>query len=154
MPYIKPENRSKFDQTVDWMALECINIEHLHDILFVFCKNSVKPSYNNYKNFIGELRQCAAEIERRKLVSQKCCKFEVFPKRKPNLQTILAIAKLMIDLDVKADGDLNYILFKFCKYHIVARKKFCRMLRKLAKEIEKDLLAPYEDEKIAENGDV
>lgn len=37
----------------------------LNYILYAFCKNFVKPSYNNYKNFCGELRQCATEIERR-----------------------------------------------------------------------------------------
>jgi len=50
MPYIKPENRPKFDKIVDGMASGYINIESLHDILFVFCRISVKPSYNNYKN--------------------------------------------------------------------------------------------------------
>jgi len=64
------------------------------------------------------------------------------------------IVRLMIDSDVKADGDLNYVLFKFCKYHISARKNFCRMLRKFAREVEEELLAPYEDKKIEENGDV
>lgn len=37
----------------------------LNYILYKFCKRNVKPSYNNYKNFIGELRQCATEIERK-----------------------------------------------------------------------------------------
>jgi hypothetical protein len=59
---------------------------------------------------------------------------------------------------VLANGDLNYVLFKFCKYHVQSSynnyKNFCGELRQCATEIERRLLAPYEDEKIKENGDV
>ena len=59
---------------------------------------------------------------------------------------------------VKADGDLNFILYKYCKYHIKPSynniKNFCGELRQCATEIERRLLGPYEDEKIEENGDV
>ena len=37
----------------------------LNYVLYAFCLRTVEPSYNNYKNFCGELRQCATEIERR-----------------------------------------------------------------------------------------
>jgi hypothetical protein len=59
---------------------------------------------------------------------------------------------------LKADGDLNYLLFKLCKesvepsYHNL--KNFCGELRQCATEIERRLLGPYEDQKILENGDV
>lgn len=59
---------------------------------------------------------------------------------------------------VAADGDLNYILFKYCAYHVVPSynnyKNFIGELRQCATEIERRILAPYEDKKIQENGDV
>ena len=59
---------------------------------------------------------------------------------------------------VKANGDLNYILFAFCKRYIKPGynnyKNFCAELRQCATEIERKILAPYEDLKIKENGDV
>ncbi len=66
MPYIKKEKRPEMDEIVDLMKSKGVKADgDLNYILFKLCKDSVKPSYNNYKNFIGELRQCAAEIERR-----------------------------------------------------------------------------------------
>lgn len=60
--------------------------------------------------------------------------------------------------DVKADGDLNYILFAFCKRSITPSytdyKNFCAELRQCATEIERRLLNSYEDRKILENGDI
>jgi len=68
------------------------------------------------------------------------------------------IVKLMVEEDVKANGDLNYILFKFCKYFVSPGyndyKNFIGELRQCATEIERRLLAPYEDTKREENGDV
>lgn len=65
---------------------------------------------------------------------------------------------MMISADVVANGDLNYILFKFCKYQVEPSynnyKNFCGELRQCATEIERKILAPYEDLKIIENGDV
>ena len=59
---------------------------------------------------------------------------------------------------IKANGDLNYVLYAFCKRHISPSynnyKNFCGELRQCATEIERRILGPYEDEKIAENGDV
>jgi hypothetical protein len=66
MPYIKPEHRKDMDEIVDLMAKKPVHVDgDLNYILFKFCKYHVKPSYNNYKNFCGELHQCATEIERR-----------------------------------------------------------------------------------------
>lgn len=36
----------------------------LNYVLYKYCKTYIKPSYNNYKNFIGELEECVAEIRR------------------------------------------------------------------------------------------
>jgi hypothetical protein len=68
MPYIKEERRHDMDEVVDLMAELGVKADgDLNYILYAFCKRHVKPSYNNYKNFCGELRQCATEIERRLL---------------------------------------------------------------------------------------
>ncbi len=68
------------------------------------------------------------------------------------------VVRAMLDGEVCADGDLNYILFKFCRYHVVPGynnyKNFCGELRQCATEIERRILGPYEDSKIVENGDV
>lgn len=66
MPYIPKDKREVMDKVVETMYM--MNTEadgRLNYVLFALCKRYVKPSYNNYKNFCGELRQCATEIERR-----------------------------------------------------------------------------------------
>ncbi|WP_425391772.1 DUF6899 family protein [Ekhidna sp.] len=66
MPYIKKEKRAKLDAIVEQMHEANIMANgDLNYLLYAFCKRHVSPSYNNYKNFIGELNQCATEIERR-----------------------------------------------------------------------------------------
>lgn len=68
MPYIKGSKRIIANEVVDVMANANIQVDgDLNYVLFAFCKRHIKPSYNNYKNFCGELRQCATEIERRLL---------------------------------------------------------------------------------------
>jgi len=66
MPYIEQIDRIKCDKIVD----ELIDAQiapngQLNYILFKYCKFIVGPSYNNYKNFIGELNETVAEIRRR-----------------------------------------------------------------------------------------
>jgi len=39
----------------------------LNYVLFALCKRSVIPGYKNYRDFIGELNESAAEIRRRLL---------------------------------------------------------------------------------------
>jgi hypothetical protein len=76
-------------------------------------------------------------------------------EKRPMMDTVV---ELMRALDVKADGDLNYILYKYCKYYIKPSynnyKNFCGELTECAVEIRRQLLAPYEDTKREENGDV
>lgn len=68
------------------------------------------------------------------------------------------IVDLMVKKGVKANGDLNYVLFKFAKYHITPSynnyKNFCGELQECAVEIRRQILAKYENTKIKENGDV
>lgn len=68
MPYVNKADRPRLDDVVEQMYLMDVEASgDLNYILFAFCRRHVKPSYNNYKNFCGELRQCATEIERRLL---------------------------------------------------------------------------------------
>ena len=65
MPYIKQQRRREVAIVLDTMDKAKIKADgDLNYILFSYCKYSIEPSYNNYKNFCGELRQCATEIER------------------------------------------------------------------------------------------
>lgn len=68
------------------------------------------------------------------------------------------VIDVMCDVDVKANGDLNYILYTFCKRHIPLNynsiKNYCGELRQCATEIERRILASYEDEKKRTNGDI
>jgi len=64
----------------------------------------------------------------------------------------------MKENDVEASGDLNYILFAYCKRYIVPSynnyKNFCGELCQCATEIERRLLGPYEEKQRKKNGDV
>lgn len=76
-------------------------------------------------------------------------------ERRPELDKVV---KSMIDANVVADGDLNYILFKFCRYNVKesynSYKNYIGELHEAAAEIRRRILAPYEDKKIEENQDV
>ncbi len=68
MPYIKPEARPDMDEIVALMKAKGVKANgDLNYILFKLCKETVQPSYNNYKNFIAELTETTAEIRRRLL---------------------------------------------------------------------------------------
>ena len=70
MPYIKKNRRNVVDDVIYFMKQVNIRADgDLNYMLYKYCKEMVDPSYNNYKNFCGELRQCATEIERRLLAS-------------------------------------------------------------------------------------
>jgi len=65
MPYIKPERRAELDKLVDQLALTLHYDGDLNYVLFALCRRGIKPSYNNYKNFLGEITESAEEIRRR-----------------------------------------------------------------------------------------
>ena len=68
MPYITQNLRPSMNTVVDQMVRAGVQVDgDLNYILFKYCKNHVKPSYNNYKNFMGELNEAAEEIRRRLL---------------------------------------------------------------------------------------
>lgn len=72
MPYIEKNRRIDMDKVVALMNDFDIKANgDLNYVLYAFCLRHVKPSYNNYKNFCGELRQCATEIERRLLAAHE-----------------------------------------------------------------------------------
>jgi hypothetical protein len=64
----------------------------------------------------------------------------------------------MITQEVGPNGTLNYVLFALCKRSVIPGYKnyrdFMAELNESAEEIRRRLLAPYEDAKIKENGDV
>lgn len=68
------------------------------------------------------------------------------------------VVESMVDAGVEANGDLNYILFKFAKYHINPGygnyKNFLGELNEAAEEIRRVLLTPYENKKEKENGPI
>jgi hypothetical protein len=69
-----------------------------------------------------------------------------------------SIVNTMNKCNMQINGDLNYILFKYCKYHIIPSynnyKNYIGELEETIAEIRRKILAPYEDSKIQENGDV
>ena len=66
MPYIKQEDRNCLDDIFFQMREQNIRANgDLNYLLFKYCKYCIPKSYNSLKNYIGELRQCAVEIERK-----------------------------------------------------------------------------------------
>ena len=68
------------------------------------------------------------------------------------------VYQAMLDAQIQADGDLNYILYKFAKYQITEGygnyKNYMAELNECAEQIRDDFLVPYEKRKKLENGDV
>lgn len=79
----------------------------------------------------------------------------VAQSRRPELDKVV---RAMADARVCADGDLNYILYAYCVRHVPKSyedlKNLRAELREAADEIGRRLLAPYENKKIQDNGDV
>lgn len=66
MPYIKKNQRPKCDAIVErMMRAEIQPTGELNYLLYKYCAETVEPGYNNYKNFVAELHECAHEIRRR-----------------------------------------------------------------------------------------
>jgi hypothetical protein len=83
----------------------------------------------------------------------------VVQEKRPALDIVVqSMARVFKEGGIKADGDLNYVLYAYCKRYIKPSynnyKNFRGELRECADEIKRRLLDPYEDEKIEENGDV
>jgi len=64
----------------------------------------------------------------------------------------------MSKADIKADGDLNYILYKWCKYFVEegynSYKNFLAELHECECQCRNDFLVIYEEKKRFENGEV
>jgi len=132
MPYIKQENRPDMDKIVKLMKKLEVDVS----------KDLVGILYNVQTKWHG------SEFDK--------------------------LVELIIAMGVQANGDLNYILYKYCLVTVspsynnykrfiggledAAANTTCREyrweLRECAAEIRRRLLGPYEDTKIAENGDV
>jgi hypothetical protein len=68
MPYVKQERRVELNFVVESMRrADIVANGDLNYVLFKFCRDVIKPSYNNYKNYLGELNEAAEEIRRRML---------------------------------------------------------------------------------------
>jgi len=77
MPYIKQSERERCDFVIQQMLESDIKANgDLNYILFKYCKENIQPSYNNYKNYIGELQETIAEIRRRLLAPYEDMKIE------------------------------------------------------------------------------
>ena len=75
-------------------------------------------------------------------------------KFRPNLDDIVL---KMRRSSVRPNGLLNYLLFKLCKdtcNNYTEYKNYIGELNECVAEIRRRLLAPYEDERKEENGDV
>ena len=166
MPYIKPENRPEMDKVIEALHENYLYVNDLVYILFEYCDKHIKPSYNNYKNFCGELNQCAIEIERRTGAEESS--IVDIDADVSNVRLIICDKKIkfMRDAGIQVNGDLNYVLYGYCLRHKtvpeqffklwnrVRYSEFAKQLRLTAKKITKEILAPYENLKIIENGDV
>lgn len=73
-------------------------------------------------------------------------------RRKTVLSSIVAVAGDRL----KINGDLNYLLYKFMvNLRDYEEKEYaCSILRGVVSILRENTLAPYEDTKIKENGDV
>ena len=154
----------KKQAVVDRMVKYSVMPDDVRKLFMACCKQLVDPGYNNYKNFMAELTESAAEILRRFEYLDDAAKLPV-TKRKANCGTIgplrdrelESILSAMRDANVVANGDLNYILFKYCKDFLRGDDitGFGSALRMIVNSrIRPDILVPYEDAKIEENGDV
>ena len=76
---------------------------------------------------------------------------------KLRIKVDLAIDEI-IRQDVTPDGQLNYLLFSLCKRTIQPSyknfKRYIGELEECVAEIRRRLLAPYEDDRMAEHGDI
>jgi hypothetical protein len=159
MPYIKTKNRPQFDALLKTMRKHRIKIGgDLYYILMHYARTCIKTGYNNIRDFNAELRECAIEIERIYAGGMTV----TYPNYTNNVvtspQAVRVIAREMKKAKLKINGDLNYVIFKFFKdNHAPSIREIgtvCTELRAAATQIDREILGPYEDTKITENGDV
>jgi len=151
MPYIKQESRPEVDKIYDMMIGNNVDINDISEIMNQFCEKNIEPSYNNYKNFFAEINECCKEVERRMdLECDMNYAEEVDIRRKCVLSSIVACMDIL-----KVNGDLNYLLYRYIyNSHEEFRSSICDILLGAVDHLRGRYLAPYEDEKIKENGDV
>lgn len=81
-----------------------------------------------------------------------------FIESKERRKELDKVYEAMVKAEVVGDGDLNYILYKFCKYNVAKRynilKNFLGELHECECQCRNDFLVPYEQRKKIENGDV
>jgi len=71
------------------------------------------------------------------------------------------IIKELARYDINANGDLNYILYAYFKNYYIKKdisynriKNYISELEECIAEIRRTVLAPYEDQKMQENGTI
>jgi hypothetical protein len=65
MPFIEQSKRPAMDKVIDEILLRGVRADgSLNYVLYKLCKKHVTPGYINYRNFVGELRECIEQIER------------------------------------------------------------------------------------------
>lgn len=161
MPYIKQEKRPPMDEIVNKMVGLKVDSHDLSYVLFNFCRDHVELKYNVVKNFIAELNESVAELKRRfgltcsirESQNDGVIKWFIAAPRVVELDELI---ELMVTNDVKVDGDLNYVIFKYIRYFVNEEDsgKTISLLLDTIEAIRDNLLGPYEDEKLEENGDV
>jgi len=63
MPFIQdPITRKVLDIIIDNYKEYLIPNGNLNYFLYALCKRTISPSYNNYKNYMAELTECARFI--------------------------------------------------------------------------------------------
>lgn len=159
MPYVKEELRPDLNPLVYALDNEDLVIGDLAYILYMYGKYSVLPSYNNYKNYTGELDKCAFEIDRRFGLETEFPNYNnILPPviSESRFDSVTVKISIMKDWDLKINGDLNYVLFALTKKYNTQHtaRQIAYELRIASFAITKFDLSDYEDEKIRENGDV
>lgn len=158
MPYIKKERRKELDEIVTAMSgIEIVEGFHCwYYVLYRYAELFLKPSYNVYKNYLGEITESVEEMMRRNDMFIIDIGEEVWPMASKGSERKLNEVTNHLSNILKADGDLNYILYAYSVRACTSktRSKFVVQLRSIVKSIRRRILAPYEDEKIRENGDI
>lgn len=145
MPYVKQEKRPALDEVVDELVRANLRSRDLElFLMYVAAGESVFPGKYSIPYHLGG--------------------------RKPLFKAI----KKAFEVDIKPNGDVNYVLFKYCKYYIkpsynnykafmgeiynamesISTGKFKNEIREAAEWIRIKLLTLYEEKAMERNGDV